>query len=116
MCSSDLVILGFLLLTYSNVDGNIAKYNIERFEEGTLRTIDAEALSELSDGAVPHIYELYKETRDESLRQQLAEVLAVEQATDDGDPDYEETFRDFNLQKFNADQIRALISQSEGTI
>ncbi len=110
------VILGFLLLTYSNVDGNIAKYNIERFEEGTLRTIDAEALSELSDGAVPHIYELYKETRDESLRQQLAEVLAVEQATDDGDPDYEETFRDFNLQKSNADQIRALISQSEGTI
>jgi len=110
------VISGFILLTYGNVDGSIAKYNIERFEEGTLRTIDVEALSELSDGAVPYIYNLYKETRDESLRRQLVEALAVERITDEGGSDYEETFRDFNLQKFNADQIRTLIFQSEGTI
>lgn len=110
------VISGFLLLTYGNVDGKIAKYNIERFEEGTLRTIDVEALSQLSDGAVPHIYNLYKDTRDGSLKQELAEAMAVEQITDESDSDYKETFRDFNLQKFNADQIRALIFQSEGTI
>jgi hypothetical protein len=40
-------------LSYSNVGGRIAAYNIDRNKNGTLETLDIQALSRLSDAAVP---------------------------------------------------------------
>ena len=100
-------VLFFMLLCYGNVDGLIAKYNIDRYHEGTLQTVDVAALSELSDAAIPYMYELYQQTEDEELKSNLKSViLGVYDGGIMRDP-YESTFRDFNLQEYKADIIRA---------
>ena len=65
----------FLALCYSNVDGLIAKYNIERYQAGTLETLDISTFYELSDGAVPYLYELYLDTQDPVVKADLKEAI-----------------------------------------
>ena len=105
--SARLIILGFVImflaLSYGNVDGVIAKYNIDRYEAGTLKTFDIEALRELSDAAVPHMYDMYLRTDSAKMRQQLAAAIK------DRGMDIESGFRQFNFQRHNADEIRALV-------
>ena len=107
--SARLIILGFVLmfmaLSYGNVDGVIAKYNIERYEAGTLTTFDADMLGSLSDAAVPHIYDMYLRTgeRDVEMRERLKAAIR------EREPDGRGSFREFNLQKHRADEIRALL-------
>lgn len=93
----------FLLLCYGNVDGLIAKYNIDRYRAGTLETLDVSALSELSDGAVPYLYELYQESADPVMRAELRKAL--KQPPYSG-MDADNDFRDFNFQSYRADEIR----------
>lgn len=52
--------VSFFVLCFSNIDGMIAKYNITRFEKGTLSTFDAADYKNLSAGAVPYLYEFYQ--------------------------------------------------------
>ena len=95
-------IILFMVLTYGNVDGKIAKYNIDMYEKGTLKTLDIEALSELSDAAAPYIYELYLKTdKKEYYYQwsQLRSILTDRRIYGDGD------FRNFNLQRYKAEMI-----------
>ncbi|MDD4583651.1 MAG: DUF4173 domain-containing protein [Eubacteriales bacterium] len=92
----------FMFLCYGNVDGMIAKYNINRYVDGTLKTVDVNALARLSDGAVPYMFQLYKDTDDENLKNNLKSVIIDQE-------DRERTFRDFNLQKYKGNQIRATI-------
>jgi hypothetical protein len=108
-----LIIIGFTLmfmvLSYGNADGLIAKYNISRYEAGTLATLDIEALSELSDAAAPYIYDLYLKTdeSDQEMRQGLVEAIKSgerEVYTMMGIREF--GFRDFNLQRYMADRIR----------
>lgn len=99
-------ILLFLALCYGNVDGMIAKYNIDRYQAGTLENLDVSAFSELSDGAVPYLYQLYQESADPGLKTRLKEVIERQPYGHSG---YESGFRDFNLQKYYADQIRSKI-------
>lgn len=96
----------FLFLCYGNVDGMIAKYNIDRYQSGTLEDLDVRAFSELSDGAVPYLYGLYQETTDPAMKAQLKEVLKrplYSELTFDG------SFRDFNLQSYKANKLRQKI-------
>lgn len=94
----------FMVLCYSNADGLIAKYNIERYQASTLESLDIDAFYELSDGAVPYIYDLYKETEDIEMKAELKQ--AIMQIPDISMNDQQTTFRDFNLQKYRADLIR----------
>lgn len=96
----------FLALCYGNVDGMIAKYNIDRYQSGTLKDLDVKAFSELSDGAVPYLYELYLETADPAMKTELKEVIKR--------PIYStftfnDGFRDFNLQSYKANELRQKI-------
>jgi len=93
----------FMVLCYGNADGMIAKYNIDRYESGTLESLDVSALSELSDGAVPYLYELYRDTTDPVLKADLKEVIKRPVA---GSYVEHRSFRDFDLQSYKADQIR----------
>jgi len=43
----------FALLGLANVDGIIAEYNVDRYLDGTLETLDEDALRALGDAAVP---------------------------------------------------------------
>jgi hypothetical protein len=93
----------FLALCYGNADGLIAKYNIDRYQTGTLESLDVTAFSELSDGAVPYLYELYQETADPILK---ADILKAIMRPQYGSYVDHGSFRDFNLQQYKANQLR----------
>lgn len=51
-------VLMFGLLQFVPVDGLIARYNVTRYQEGTLPTVDVALLDSLSDAAIPYMAEL----------------------------------------------------------
>lgn len=102
-------VIFFLALSYGNADGMIAKYNISRYSEGTLKTLDINALSTLSDGAVPYLFELYNDTEDIQIKGMLRTAILSEKKDGTKEEKDTSTFRDFNLQRYNADKIRAAI-------
>jgi hypothetical protein len=96
----------FMLLCYGNADGMIAKYNIDRYQSGTLEELDVKAFSELSDGAVPYLYDLYSETTDPGMKAQLKEVIKRPLYSANT---FNDGFRDFNLQSYKANELRRKI-------
>ena len=63
----------FLLLCYSNVDGLVAQYNIGRYMDGSLDSLDISALYTTPEAARPYIKTLYENTDDKELRRELKE-------------------------------------------
>ncbi len=106
-------IIGFMILSYGNVDGNIAKYNIENYENGSLQRLDYKVLFTLSDGAVPHLYDLYNKTEDVKTRNLLYNYIAFGNVQGQEEEQPQKTFRNFNLQSSRADSISGLV-QSKG--
>lgn len=70
------LIAGFLSLCYSNADGIIASYNIDRYRDGTLESLDVEALGTLSVGGAKAAYRLYQETEDLQMKARLYQLFA----------------------------------------
>ena len=99
-------IVCFLFLCYANVDGIIAKYNIDRYLDGSLADLDVMALAQLSDGAVPHMYKLYSETEDLEMKRSLKGFILGEPGGEIYEIQREDNFRDFNVQTYKANQIR----------
>lgn len=52
------VIVAFAGLSLCNVDRQIAKFNVERYIDGTVKVVDAEALNSLGDAAIPEMAKL----------------------------------------------------------
>ena len=50
----------FAVLSLGNIDGMIAKYNVDRYMDGSLPTVDIEAMENLGDAAVPELVRLAK--------------------------------------------------------
>ena len=50
----------FALLSLGNIDGIIARYNVDRYIDGSLPTVDIEAMENLGDAAVPELVRLAK--------------------------------------------------------
>lgn len=48
----------FISVAFCNIDGGIAKYNIEKYLSGELKSVDVDYLYSLSDSAYPYILEL----------------------------------------------------------
>ncbi|MDR0853721.1 MAG: DUF4173 domain-containing protein [Clostridiales Family XIII bacterium] len=57
-----------LALFLSNSDGFIAKYNVEHYESGRLKTIDVEMLGYMSDAVLPYLRELGENAPDADVR------------------------------------------------
>lgn len=108
--ASRVIVIGFILLfmglCYSNADGLITKYNIDRYEAGTLKFMDEQSLYKLSDAAIPHLYEVYQTTEDEEIKTRIRQVVTGEYEWGVATLPYEKTFRDFNVQSYRAEQIR----------
>jgi len=100
-------VLLFLVLSYGNIDGLIAAYNIDRYKSGTLESLDVNALAGLSEAAVPYMYELYLETPDQNLKAELKEAI---KAASGERVAVQKTFRDFNLQSYTAENIRKMLN------
>lgn len=55
------IVVSFGILALSNVDGFIARYNVYRYLEGSLETVDVWAMEELGDAAVTELVYLLEE-------------------------------------------------------
>lgn len=109
-------IIGFMILSYGNVDGNVAKYNIENYENGRLEKVDYKMLFRLSDSAIPYLYDLYNKSEDVKTRDLLYNYITYGNTQDQVEVPPQKSFRDFNLQSSKADSIRGLLqSQGPGT-
>ena len=70
------VIVAFLGLFWANTDGMIANYNVDRYLNGRVSTIDVEFLNdELSAAAVPALVRLRDSAPDETVSRRVSEVL-----------------------------------------
>ncbi|MBR3832809.1 MAG: DUF4173 domain-containing protein [Lachnospiraceae bacterium] len=61
--SCAVVVVMFAGLALSNVDGQIARYNVDRYLEGSLETVDVWAMRDLGDAAVPEMVRLIDELK-----------------------------------------------------
>ncbi|WP_444660005.1 DUF4153 domain-containing protein [Caproiciproducens sp. R2] len=87
--------VSFLILCYANIDGRIVRYNIGRYQSGTLETVDVGIMYGAPDAAKPYALELYRNTKDASLKKDLENFLR------DQNPQKIE-FQQMNLQKWTA--------------
>ena len=71
----------FALLSLGNVDGMIAKYNVDRYLDGSLPTVDIEAMENLGDAAVPELVRLAKHM-DEKNGTDVTKEAAMEERSD----------------------------------
>jgi hypothetical protein len=135
--ASRIIIMGFvalfMVLSYGNVDGVIARYNIAQHEKGALRTLDIEELGHLSDAAVPALYEAYQQLDESNIDNPDLEkrfvfailgyspgrltIMMMRYSPDDDNYNHEthtptrskRGFIDFNYQRHRADEIRELL-------
>jgi hypothetical protein len=71
-------ILMFALLCFSDVDGQIANYNVSRYETGTLKSVDIGMMYDLSDSAVKYVAQL-SECKDITVATEAKEYLESKQ-------------------------------------
>ena len=106
-----LSIAGFLVLSYSNADGLIARYNIARYEAGTLAELDVEMLSGLSAGSVKPVHDFYMRTEDEAMKRRIRQSFGLDLLSmqdELGIGAGNDTFaylRDWNYQRWQADRM-----------
>ena len=67
------LVLMFSALSLLNVDSFIAKYNVDRYLDGTLETVDIDAMEMLGDSAVPQLVRL-AEIMDEKTGTDISKV------------------------------------------
>ncbi|MBR6557444.1 MAG: DUF4173 domain-containing protein [Clostridia bacterium] len=65
----------FSCLALSNIDERIAEYNIDRYFDGSLTSVDTYALYQLGDSAVPEMVRLYETLRNKKDRTDLEEDI-----------------------------------------
>lgn len=78
----------FAALSLSGVDGLIAEYNVDRYIDGTLESVDMEAMMDLGDAAVPSLVKLsdylmeqfLADEKEQTLRNELNEYLREKKA------------------------------------
>jgi hypothetical protein len=57
-----------LILALTNTDGLIAKYNVEQYEAGVLKTVDTMTLATMSDAVLPYLRELRDSAPDAEMK------------------------------------------------
>ena len=60
------IVTSFAILALGNADRLIAQYNVDRYLNGTLQTVDIDAMSDLGDAAVPQLVRLAKHLDDQN--------------------------------------------------
>jgi hypothetical protein len=121
-------VVWFLILSYGNVDGMIANYNIRQYEEGSLQTLDIEALGSLSDAVVPPLYKTYQQldttnASESILAERIIAAIGEYSEESSGNENRREEsqesenskrksrgFLDYNYQRYQADEIRETLS------
>jgi hypothetical protein len=98
------IVIVFVLLTlglfFTNTDGLIAKYNVERYEAGALGTVDTEMLTYMSEAVAPYLVNLKENAPDPEVRAGAGEALSVRERNDSATMMIveEPSWRNWNLQ------------------
>ena len=71
-------------LFLSDVDAQVARYNVRAYQSGRLQTVDVSYLRTLNDGAVPYIEELTADA-DEAVAEGAREILEYYYYNEDTD-------------------------------
>jgi hypothetical protein len=71
-----------LCLFLANTDGLIAKYNVEQYKAGALRSVDTATLSRMSDAVAPYLEDLAENAPDRNVRAGAAGALREREATE----------------------------------
>ena len=120
--ASRMIVIGFIILfmglCYGNTDGMITKYNIERYEAGTLEFVDDVALYKLSDAAAPYLYDAYQKSDDPAVKEliftRLTGARVWEGNMEFSTVPYQIDFRSYNLQNSRAESIRKELLKEAG--
>jgi hypothetical protein len=95
------IVIVFVLLTlglfFSNSDGLIAKYNVERYEAGALGSVDTEMLTYMSNAVEPYLIELENNAKDYGVRSGAKIALRIRRENDAMSVE-ESSWRNWNLQ------------------
>ncbi|MBQ9126805.1 MAG: DUF4173 domain-containing protein, partial [Thermoguttaceae bacterium] len=98
-----------LVVSYTDVDTFIARYNVTAYEQGALEELDIDTLRELSDGAVPYLVELWDDRTAEN-KDELTDAL-YHRLYDYWERDYDNDTFYFNktpdFRGYNVDEARA---------
>lgn len=101
-----------LVFVYGNIDSHIARYNMARYEAGTMKLMDEYTMASLSDGAVPYIYKAYTTTDNAGDKARLHFVLTGERKVKDGVESLEYSklgWKNWNLQAAKAAELRSRV-------
>jgi hypothetical protein len=94
-------VLLVLCLFFTNTDGLIAKYNVERYEAGALGTVDTETLTYMSGAVDPYLIDLEKNAPDQEVRTGAAKALKIREENADAMMGEEaHSWRSWNLQSY----------------
>ncbi len=105
-----LALLLFVLI-YGNIDGMIAKYNLHQYQLGKLSFLDIESMDELSDAAVPALYQAYLTIPDQEKKEAIKYAI-LHPSDNVYDASSKQDFRIWNYQSAKAEQIRAELNLS----
>ena len=100
-CTVIAFVLLFALLNFVNVDGMIAKYNVECYQSGKLEEIDMDMMANLSDAAVPYVLPLTK-SNDKVVANEAREYIASKKTALE-----QQSFLDWNWSSYMAKQCMA---------
>ena len=75
--------LMFAVLCFSNVDGMIAKYNVNAYETGKLEKVDFGVLEDLGDAAMVHVARLMEAEDTEVKRAAKACYMSLKEESDE---------------------------------
>lgn len=88
----------FAVLVFGNADATVARYNVWRYQSGTLDTVDIAMMYDLSDAAVEYVIPLTQDTNENVARSAVSYLCVKEQRF----AEEEMTFANFNLTSFRA--------------
>ena len=102
-------IIMFMVFMYGNIDGHIAKYDLQRYEAGTLDLMDENVMTNLGPAAVPYLYDAYGSMADGADKEQIYSVITGIHKNKDGSIEYSmpanKSWKNWNLQRARADKI-----------
>lgn len=103
--------IGYTALSFANMDGVIARYNLSRYQAGTLPELPLQSLRDGSLASIPAIYDLWKSTDDPVLKAMLSDLTwEIESASWDIQ-ESAESFKYGNIAKSKALESIELMSE-----
>lgn len=67
--------LGFSVMMMANMDGQIARYNLVRYQSGTLDDLPEQTLYRCGAAAVPAIYEVWEDEQDPDRKEKWQDII-----------------------------------------